>query len=104
MTVDKVGQDVHKLKDLMYLKNIFEKQLNFQISLYVKKDKINKIFEDKNYCTFDDGCTLEFDMRRTNSIIDNLDSKIYDLLENYDLIDSNDKYAKFILEKHYYIK
>lgn len=26
MTVDKVGQDVHKLKDLMYLKNIFEKR------------------------------------------------------------------------------
>lgn len=43
-------------------------------------------------------------MRRTKSIIDNLDSKIYDLLENYDLINRDDKYAKFILEKHYYIK
>lgn len=105
MSNEELVRNVQKLKILLSVKNQFEKQLNFQMSMFLKKDKINKIFEDLDYSLFDDGCDLEIDMRRSLSIINNVDCKIHDLLKNYDIdVNDNDKYAKFILKHEYCIE
>lgn len=105
MVNEEFERDIQKLKMLLSVKNEFEKQLNFQASLYLKRDKVNKIFDDLDYVPLGDNCDLEIDMRRTLSIIDKLNSKIDDLLEEYDIcIKDNDEYAEFILKHEYCIE
>lgn len=101
MINEEFKRDVQKLNMLLSVKNQFEKQLNFQMSMFLKKDKINKII-----CkVFDRRCNLEMDMRRNLSVINILSNKIDGILDDYNInFEDYEKYADFILENNYSIE
>lgn len=102
--MNKEEQDIQKLKMLFSVKNKFEKQLNFQMSMFLKKDKINKIFKDLDYSLLDDGCDLEIDMRRSLSVVNKLDDKIHDILIDYNIdLEDYEEYTDFIVRNNYFI-
>lgn len=98
--MSKDEQDIQKLKMLFSIKNQFERQLNFQMSMFLKRDKINKVLIED----FGDNFDLEVDIRRNLSVISKLDDKIDDILMDYNIdLEDYEEYADFIVRNDYFI-
>ncbi len=98
--MNKDEQDIQKLKMLFSIKNQFERQLNFQMSMFLKRDKINKVLIED----FGDNFDLEVDIRRNLSVISKLDDKIHDILMDYNIdLEDYEEYADFIVRNDYFI-
>lgn len=94
-------QNINDLKQLIFLKRKYLKRLNYEMTLYIKLTKVNKIYKEITGDTFDNNCLLEVDMQRNLEIIYKLDNLIHniELGDGVTDLDNYQDYAKYILKR-----